>query len=323
MLFGGSEEGPGRAEVSDAVEGLVSVCSEADAQRFPAHEMNAAVGEAAGKLVGVDRLRSLWRAEEQGDVAVGGLPRVPVIGIDISHPASADDGGSTLPESADGRGAAAGADMDELRLAELVRIVSLQALIARGIAGASHELHLRTRSLRSILGLLDQVSRRACAAVVRVGGTLTPAYPVCGATQITDLEGQIRDFQKRSSDKSRFKGSSLVFLQEEKFRRSASTQCVHPSLCVCTASLAHTRAWVLSACPRYPRLLRRLHREVCAWEESEEQPFVVAGVHLRPKLAELISVRASLPAKRRRCAVATRPSPYLRAMHRPVCACVM
>lgn len=38
-------------------------------------------------------------------------------------------------------------------------------------------------------------------------------------------------------------------------------------------------------------MLRRLHKDVSAWEEEQGQPFVVAGVELRPKLAELISVR--------------------------------
>ena len=51
------------------------------------------------------------------------------------------------------------ADASGVRLAvkELSRVVALQALLVRGIAGASHELHLRTRSLRSILNLLDEV----------------------------------------------------------------------------------------------------------------------------------------------------------------------
>ena len=245
MLCGAPDLAPEDAHTQRLVNSVIAKCLKADAAVFSDATLDAPVGDRAGALHGVAPLRKLWLAGHAARVGGGG-GGVPVVHIDITNhtrEALQSDGRTPGEDNATGSGGAAvgdgsnddtgdgtpqedggGGGAASLTVAELVRIVALQALVARGIAGATTELDLRSKSIRSIMGLLDQV--RASCVCVSVALCVCVCDGAGTASQITDLEGRIRDFEERSSDKSRFKGSSLVFLQEEKFRRSASTQCV-------------------------------------------------------------------------------------------------
>lgn len=123
----------------------------------------------------------------------------------------------------------------------LAFVVVKRSLISRGITGAVQELLARRFRQRGI--------ESAVAAVTR-------------------LELRMKDFEAKAGDKSRFQGSSLVFLEEERFRRGASAL--------------------------YPRLIRKIWRDVVAWEDSEQEPFILCGTPLRERLDELLRGKMEL-----------------------------